>query len=50
MLVKTIIIFLAVMALIAMLGRFRLPKRRAPFCSACGRPLIGRAPCPCGKA
>ena len=50
MLVKTIIIFLAVMALIALLGRFRLPGRRAAFCSSCGRPLIGRRPCPCGKA
>jgi hypothetical protein len=50
MTVKIILIFLAVMALIAMLGRFRLPKRRAAFCSACGRPLIGKQPCPCGKA
>jgi hypothetical protein len=50
MLVKTIIVFLCAMAVIAMLGRFRLPGRRAAFCSACGRPLIGKQPCSCGKA
>lgn len=50
MLVKTIIVFLCVMAVIAMLGRVRLPARRAAFCSACGRPIISKQPCSCGKA
>lgn len=49
MLVKIILIFLAVMAVIAMLGRFRLPGRKAAFCASCGRPRIGNDPCPCGK-
>lgn len=49
MITKIILIFLAVMAVIAMLGRFRLPARRARFCSACGRPMLGTKPCPCGK-
>jgi hypothetical protein len=49
MVTKVVLIFLAVMAVIAMLGRVRLPKRRANFCSACGRPALGKKPCPCGK-
>jgi hypothetical protein len=50
MLVKIILIFLAVMAVIAMLGRFRLPGRRAAFCPDCGRPRIGTDRCPCGRS
>jgi hypothetical protein len=51
--VKVILLFLLVMAVIGMIGSklgwLVLPRARAKFCSSCGRPLIGRGPCPCGK-
>jgi hypothetical protein len=60
MLVKVVIIFLVVMAVIAwvgsLVGKLRLPGARRPgarldaFCPACGRPRIGKGPCPCGKS
>jgi hypothetical protein len=59
MLVKAVIVFLAVMAVIAWigaaLGKLRLPGTSArrlgdKFCPSCGRPRIGKGPCPCGRA
>ena len=59
MLVKAVLLFLVVMAVIAwiggLLGKLRLPgqgQRRfgRAACPACGRPKIGKAPCPCGHA
>jgi len=50
MLVKGIILFLAVMAVLAMFGRLRFPGRRRQAsltCPTCGRPRIGKGPCPC---
>jgi hypothetical protein len=59
MLVKVVIVFLAVMVVIAWiggaLGRLRLPgadksARLDRYCSSCGRPRVGKGPCPCGQA
>jgi len=53
MLIKGMVIFLAVMAGLAMFGKLRLPglhRRRAALpgkCRRCGRPRIGKGPCPC---
>jgi hypothetical protein len=49
MLIKVILVFLAAMAVLAMFGRLRLPGKQAAFCPGCGRPRIGKGPCPCGK-
>lgn len=52
--VKVITLFLVFIAILALLGRlrmpgFRLPRRKsAKRCERCGRPLIGRAACECG--
>lgn len=56
MLVKIIVLFLVAMAVLAMFGRLRLPRRtgrsglppKPRKCAACGAPVIGRGPCPCG--
>lgn len=52
MLVKIMLIFLALMAGLAMLARAFLPKIRTATgrCPACGRPRIGPGPCPCGRS
>ena len=59
MLVKAVILFLAVMVVIAwiggLLGKLRLPgtdrqARLDRHCRSCGRPRIGKGPCPCGQA
>lgn len=60
MLVKAVLVFLVVMVVIAWigsaLGKLRLPGSKRPearlnaFCPSCGRPRIGKGPCPCGKA
>jgi hypothetical protein len=58
MLVKAVLLFLVVMAVIAwiggLLGKLRLPgqgqRRTGATCLACGRPRIGKGPCPCGHA
>lgn len=58
MLVKAVILFLAVMAVIAwiggLVGKLRGPRdpRRLSgrACPSCGRPRIGKGPCPCGRA
>ncbi|SHI76228.1 hypothetical protein [Wenxinia saemankumensis] len=56
MIVKVVLLFLVFMAVLAMFGRLRFPgsDRIARLgggkkCRACGRPRIGKAPCPCGK-
>ena len=58
-LVKAVILFLALMAVIAWigaaLGKLRLPgagrtARLERFCPSCGRPRIGKGPCSCGRA
>jgi len=57
MLFKIILIFLALMALVAMIGRVLFPsalprilrkRATAPVCAKCGRYLIGRKTCDCG--
>jgi hypothetical protein len=49
MLIKVMILFLLGMAILAMFGRLRFPgqDRSAQKCAACGRPKIGKGPCPC---
>jgi len=53
--VKIVSLFLIGMLVLALFGRLRaprlprLPRLRAQKCPACGRPRIGRGPCPCGK-
>lgn len=61
MLLKTAILFLAAMALIGFIGskffpgaisrgmKNSLSPRKAPRCSRCGRYLIGKGGCDCGK-
>jgi hypothetical protein len=57
MLLKTIILFLGAMVLIALIGRALFPgampkvlrkKASPPVCARCGRYLIGRSTCDCG--
>jgi hypothetical protein len=56
MLVKTALLFLLAMVLVALIGRALFPgtvrrvmSRRAPgTCPSCGRHQIGRGDCPCG--
>ena len=62
MLVKTTLLFLLGMVLIAMIGRALFPgavrrivtRRSAALkpgtCPGCGRYLVGKGPCPCGGA
>ena len=60
MLLKIIFVFLALMALVALVGRALFPgvlprvlrkKALPPVCDKCGRYLIGRSTCDCdGKA
>jgi hypothetical protein len=56
-LLKTIIVFLGAMVLIALVGRALFPgalpkvlrkKSAPPVCAKCGRYLIGRTTCDCG--
>jgi hypothetical protein len=58
MLLKTIIVFLGAMVLIALVGRALFPgalpkvlrkKSSTPVCARCGRYLIGRTTCDCGE-
>jgi hypothetical protein len=49
MLIKGIMLFLIGMAVLAMFGRLRFPKRGAALtCQGCGRPRLGQTPCACG--
>lgn len=57
MLVKAVLLFLVVMAVIAwiggLVGKLRPPRDRTRLgatCPVCGRPVIGKGPCPCGRA
>ena len=53
MLIKIVVLFLAFMAVLAMLGRLRLPGRsrlETRRCARCGRLRLGREPCRCGRA
>jgi hypothetical protein len=53
MLIKAALLFLIVMAVIAMFGRLRFPgigRRDSRKCQRCGRFLIGKGPCDCKKA
>lgn len=48
--VKIVTLFLIGMAVLAMFGKLRLPKRlTSAKCPGCGRYRIGKGPCPCGK-
>lgn len=58
MLVKIVTLFLIGMAVLAMFGRLRIGRyrigRRGPRlvsrkCPACGSPVAGKGPCPCGR-
>lgn len=59
MLFKTIIVFLAAIAAVAMLGSTVVKFLRGPApkptavtrakCGHCGRPVVGTAPCVCGQ-
>ncbi|KEO53902.1 hypothetical protein [Thioclava indica] len=54
MLIKGMTLFLVVMAVLAMFGKLRIPgsktaRKLSGRCPDCGRPKIGRAPCPCKK-
>ncbi len=52
MLIKIVTIFLIGMAVLAMFGRLRLPRigrLNRGKCPSCGRHLIGKGPCDCGK-
>ncbi|MDA8740461.1 hypothetical protein N9M73_04960 [Rhodobacteraceae bacterium] len=51
MIFKIVVLFLAGMAVLAMLGRLRMPKvgrRKTVRCPECGRIMIGKPPCVCG--
>ena len=51
-LVKIVTLFLIFMAVLAMFGRLRFPGITGLTkgkCPDCGRPRIGRGPCPCGE-
>jgi hypothetical protein len=57
MLLKTILVFLGLMVLVALIGRALFPSalpralrkdRKPPVCGTCGRYLIGRKTCDCG--
>ena len=48
---KIVTLFLVFMAVLAVFGRLRMPRIGRPAgtkCRKCGRPRIGRGPCPCG--
>lgn len=51
MIFKVITLFLLAMAVLAIVGKALFPgtgrARRARKCRACGRPIIGKGPCPC---
>ena len=56
MIVKVVVLFLVFIAVLGMFGRLRFPGQERLLrltsrkCPACGRPRIGKGPCPCGKA
>ena len=62
MLFKIIIVFLLAMVLVGMVGKVLFPGKldrltkvrrrglKAPVCPSCGRYMIGRSGCDCGKS
>ncbi|WP_146346506.1 hypothetical protein [Falsiphaeobacter marinintestinus] len=51
MIYKIVLLFLAVMAVLAMLGKYRFPgqgKLESARCPKCRRFRIGKGPCSCG--
>jgi hypothetical protein len=57
MLAKIVFVFLALIVLVALIGRVLFPtalpkvmrkRRGAPRCGRCGRYLVGRKTCDCG--
>lgn len=59
MLFKTILVFLGLMGLIALIGRALFPsalprlmqkRKKPPVCPNCGRHLIGNKGCDCGAS
>ena len=58
MIFKIVTLFLVIVAVMAMFGRLRFPhlpgidkvrRLTSKKCRACGRPRIGKGPCPCGE-
>lgn len=62
MLVKIILVFLLVMVLVGMIGKVLFPNKldrltalrrkavKPPVCPRCGRYMVGKSGCDCGKA
>jgi hypothetical protein len=57
MMIKAVLIFLALMALVGFIGRALFPsalprvmrkRQKTPVCGKCGRYLIGEKTCDCG--
>ncbi|WP_459035423.1 hypothetical protein [Roseivivax sp. CAU 1761] len=52
MIVKIVLLFLVVVAVMGMFGKLRIPgagRIGARKCRGCGRYRIGKGPCPCGR-
>jgi hypothetical protein len=58
MVIKLVIFFLIAMAVLGMFGRFKLPgagklsklaQKKPRKCPKCGRYVLGKAPCDCGR-
>lgn len=47
--VQAVVVFLVAMLVLAVIGRFKRGRGAAARCRGCGRPRIGKGPCPCGK-
>ncbi|MCT8330939.1 hypothetical protein [Albidovulum sediminis] len=52
--VKIVTLFLIAMAILAVFGRLRVPRigsrsSEVRRCRTCGRPLIGKSDCDCGR-
>lgn len=52
--VKVVTLFLIAMAVLALFGRLRVPgigsrKTGMRRCRSCGRPIVGKGGCDCGK-
>ncbi|MEL6099847.1 MAG: hypothetical protein AAFV87_09190 [Pseudomonadota bacterium] len=50
MILRAVLLFLIFIAVLAMLGKLHwIGGKRVSKCRACGRYLIGKGPCTCGK-
>ena len=52
MIIKAVSLFLIGMVVLAMFGRLRLPgirRLQSKKCPKCGRFVLGKGPCACGK-